>query len=170
MDFRRWRCSPVSRLDSLPRKSAAPGAVPSRRGAVFRIDHDEKFNMTTHMQYQPWKLGPWIGFNWRYDSGLVAGPAPCAGGNCANGPAGDRHRGDVWAESRTSSFRRDCFADQSCDPPTANPTRALISDWSLPSVAIRVDAASNTRTGDRKRRSQSSPDRAAEPLRCRCGT
>ena len=63
------------------------GAVPSAVGP-FRIDHDEKFNMTAHMQYQPWKRGPWMGFNWRYDSGLVAGPAPCAGGNCANGPGG----------------------------------------------------------------------------------
>lgn len=45
---------------------------------VFRIDHDEKFNQTTHFQYQPWKDGPWIGFNWRYDSGLVAGSIPCS--------------------------------------------------------------------------------------------
>jgi hypothetical protein len=44
---------------------------------VFRIDHDEHFNQTTHLQYQPWKNGPWIGFNWRYDSGLVAGAIPC---------------------------------------------------------------------------------------------
>ena len=44
---------------------------------VFRIDHDEKFNQTTHLQYQPWKLGPWIAFNWRYDNGLVAGAVPC---------------------------------------------------------------------------------------------
>jgi hypothetical protein len=55
---------------------------------VFRIDHDEAFNQTTHLQYQFGKRGPWVGFNWRYDSGLVAGPAPCAGGNCANGPNG----------------------------------------------------------------------------------
>jgi hypothetical protein len=41
------------------------------------------------LQYQPFKRGPYIGFNWRYDSGLVAGPAPCAGGeDCTNGPAG----------------------------------------------------------------------------------
>jgi hypothetical protein len=45
---------------------------------VFRIDHDEKFNQTTHIQYQPWKDGPWLGFNWRYDSGLVAGAVPCS--------------------------------------------------------------------------------------------
>jgi hypothetical protein len=65
------------------------GATPSSPGgaSVFRIDHDEHFNQTTHLQYQPWKRAPWIGFNWRYDSGLVAGPVPCFGGeSCANGP------------------------------------------------------------------------------------
>jgi hypothetical protein len=41
-------------------------------GEVFRIDHDQAFNQTTHLQYQPRKTLPWIGFNWRYDSGLVA--------------------------------------------------------------------------------------------------
>ena len=41
-------------------------------GEVFRIDHDQAFNQTTHFQYQPWKALPWVGFNWRYDSGLVA--------------------------------------------------------------------------------------------------
>jgi hypothetical protein len=46
-------------------------------GNVFRIDHDEHFNQTSHLQYQPWKRGPWVGFNWRYDSGLVAGAVPC---------------------------------------------------------------------------------------------
>jgi|HubBroStandDraft_5_1064220.scaffolds.fasta_scaffold01061_5 hypothetical protein len=61
------------------------GAVPITPGSFspFRIDHDEHFNETTHLQYQPKKLWPWIGFNWRYDSGLVAGPVPCDGGNCA---------------------------------------------------------------------------------------
>jgi len=63
------------------------GATPGG-ATVFRIDHDENFNQTTHVQYQPWKKGPWLSFNWRYDSGLVAGPVPCAGGNCANGPDG----------------------------------------------------------------------------------
>jgi Carboxypeptidase regulatory-like domain/TonB-dependent Receptor Plug Domain len=47
----------------------------------FRIDHDEKFNETTHLQYQiPGSSlisGLWGGFNWRYDSGLVAGSVPC---------------------------------------------------------------------------------------------
>jgi hypothetical protein len=41
-------------------------------GGVFRIDHDQAFNSTTHFQYQPWKTMPWVAFSWRYDSGLVA--------------------------------------------------------------------------------------------------
>jgi hypothetical protein len=55
------------------------GATPSSSGVggVFRIDHDENFNETTHLQYQIGKRGPWIGFNWRFDSGLVAGATPC---------------------------------------------------------------------------------------------
>jgi hypothetical protein len=52
------------------------GVTVGQSGSVFRIDHDEKFNATTHLQYQPWKRGPWVGFNWRYDSGLVAGAVP----------------------------------------------------------------------------------------------
>jgi hypothetical protein len=68
---------------------ATPTCASSTGCEVFRIDHDEKFNQTTHFQYQPFKRGPWVGFNWRYDSGLVAGPVPCVGGeDCANGPAG----------------------------------------------------------------------------------
>ncbi len=56
-------------------------APPASRG-VFRIDHDEVFAQTTHAQYQPFKRGPWFGFNWRYDSGLVAGAVPCLADNC----------------------------------------------------------------------------------------
>jgi hypothetical protein len=59
-----------------PQLSGA-GAVPSAPAGVFRIDHDEKFNQTTHLQYQIRK-GPWVGFNWRYDNGLVAGSVPFA--------------------------------------------------------------------------------------------
>jgi hypothetical protein len=53
------------------------GIAPPQPPGVFRIDHDENFNQTTHIQYQPFKRGPWLGFNWRYDSGLVSGPLPC---------------------------------------------------------------------------------------------
>jgi hypothetical protein len=40
----------------------------------FRIDHDQKFNSTTNLQYVFDKThGAWAAFAWRYDSGLVAG-------------------------------------------------------------------------------------------------
>jgi hypothetical protein len=61
---------------------AGAGATPPAPGAgnaAFRIDHDERFNQTTHTQYQFWKRGPYVGFNWRFDSGLVAGATPCFG-------------------------------------------------------------------------------------------
>jgi Carboxypeptidase regulatory-like domain len=58
---------------------AGAGANPAAPSGVFRIDHDEHFNQTTHLQYQPWKKIPWVAFNWRYDSGLVAGATPCFG-------------------------------------------------------------------------------------------
>ena len=66
------------------------GAVPPGTGntgiSAFRIDHDERFNQTTHLQYQLGKRGPWLGFNWRYDSGLVAGAVPFAGSSDPNRP------------------------------------------------------------------------------------
>ena len=63
-----------------PPQSAGAGATVGQGGYPFRIDHDERFNETTHLQYQMPGSGflrPWIGFNWRYDSGLVAGSVPC---------------------------------------------------------------------------------------------
>lgn len=40
----------------------------------FRIDHDQKFNATTNVQYTFEKrTGAWAALSWRYDSGLVAG-------------------------------------------------------------------------------------------------
>jgi hypothetical protein len=48
-------------------------------GGAFRIDHDQVFNQTTHVQYQPWKNLPWVAVNWRYDSGLVVSGVADAG-------------------------------------------------------------------------------------------
>ncbi|MGC2619577.1 MAG: TonB-dependent receptor, partial [Acidobacteriaceae bacterium] len=67
-----------------PPQVAGAGAT-VQGGAPFRIDHDEKYNETTHLQYQiPGRHSPWYGFNWRYDSGLVAGSVPCYGVGAAN--------------------------------------------------------------------------------------
>jgi hypothetical protein len=61
----------------------APGGYP------FRIDHDEKFNETTHFEYKmPFRKSLYYSFNWRYDSGLVAGPVPCYGTTDPNSGCG----------------------------------------------------------------------------------
>jgi hypothetical protein len=99
------------------------GTTPSSFGVggVFRIDHDEIFNSTTHLQYQIGRRGPWIGFNWRYDSGLVAGPAPCAGGNCANGPNGTDSIVDVSGITPDQQFEAGLF----CGSVHATPTTPI---------------------------------------------
>lgn len=46
---------------------------------AFLIDHDQKFEQTTQVQYQfmQWKgVAPYVAFTWRYDSGLVSGEVP----------------------------------------------------------------------------------------------
>jgi len=69
-----------------PPQVAGAGATVGQSGFPFRIDHDEKFNQTTHLQYQIKTHGPWMGFNWRYDSGQVAGSVPCYGVTNPNSP------------------------------------------------------------------------------------
>jgi outer membrane receptor protein involved in Fe transport len=59
----------------LPQVAGLP-IVPASTG-VFRIDHDEFLDGTAHLEYQPWKRGPWFAFDWRYDSGMVASSTPC---------------------------------------------------------------------------------------------
>lgn len=39
---------------------------------VFRIDHDQVFQSSTFVRYQPQKEGFWTAFTWRFDSGEVA--------------------------------------------------------------------------------------------------
>jgi hypothetical protein len=55
------------------------GATPGTPvGFAFRIDHDERFNQTTHIEYKmPFRKSMFYSANWKYDSGLVAGSAPC---------------------------------------------------------------------------------------------
>ena len=101
------------------------GATPGIGGGVFRIDHDEVFNQTTHVQYQPLKKLPWVGFTWRYDSGLVAGSVPCAGSltNCANGPAGSDTVVDVSGLTPDQQFQGGLF----CGSVYATPTTPISS-------------------------------------------
>lgn len=120
------------------------GATPPGVGGngVFRIDHDETFNQTTHLQYQPWKAGPWFSFNWRLDSGLVAGPVPCAGGNCGNGPAGTDTIVDVSGLTPDQQFEAGLF----CGSVHATPTTPISPNGLCPaseygSNLVKIPAA-----------------------------
>jgi hypothetical protein len=95
------------------------GAAPDVIGA-FRIDHDERFNQTTHLQYQIGKRGPWLGFNWRYDSGLVAGAVPVAGSADPNDPA---FQVDLSGLTADQQFQAGLF----CGSARATPTVSLPS-------------------------------------------
>ena len=127
---------------------ATPGAV-----GVFRIDHDELFNTTTHLQYQPLKKLPWISFNWRYDSGLVAGPVPCAGGNCANGPNGTDTIVDVSGLTPDQQFEGGLY----CGGVHATPTTPISPTGLCPAQPVRLHAGIDSRRGHGKRRPQSAP-------------
>ena len=121
------------------------GTTPSG-STVFRIDHDEKFNQTTHLQYSPWRKGPlaglWISGNWRYDSGQVAGAAPCAGGNCVNGPNGTDSIVDVSALTPDQQAQAGLF----CGSVHATPTMGISANGLCPasqygSTLLQIPAA-----------------------------
>ncbi|MFZ0292264.1 MAG: TonB-dependent receptor [Candidatus Sulfotelmatobacter sp.] len=114
-----------------PPQIGGAGATVGAPGTPFRIDHDEKFNETTHFQYQPWKSGPWMGFNWRYDSGLVAGNAPCYGVNANNDCPQSTTIGGQPAVFVQDAFGNPLSADQefeagfTCNGVRATPTSPL---------------------------------------------
>jgi outer membrane receptor for Fe3+-dicitrate len=43
---------------------------------VARPDHDQAFQQTTFLRYQPPRHAPWLALTWRFDSGLVAVSVP----------------------------------------------------------------------------------------------
>lgn len=108
--------SSVSARFFLPQLSGA-GATPAAPSGVFRIDHDEKFNQTAHLQYQIGKSGPWAGFNWRYDSGMVAGAVPFAP------PSDPLSNIDLTGLSADQQFQAGLF----CGSQRATPTSGLRS-------------------------------------------
>jgi hypothetical protein len=102
---------------------STPGAI-----SVFRIDHDERFNQTTHLQYQPKKTLPYISVNWRFDSGQVAGQAPCAGGQCNNGPNGTSSIVDVSDLTPDQQFEGGLY----CGSVHATPTTPISANGLCP--------------------------------------
>jgi hypothetical protein len=137
-----------------PPQIGGAGATVGAPGLPFRIDHDEKFNQTTHLQYQPWKRGPWVGFNWRYDSGLVAGNAPCYGLNANNDCPQSTTLNGQPAVLMQDVFGNPLSADQelqagfTCSgaratPGTALPSTCLASQFGSSLIKVPAPGAEN---------------------------
>ncbi len=61
-----------------PQVGGVGATVATAGGYPFRIDHDERFNQTTHLEYHlPFRKSVYYSFNWKFDSGLVAASTPC---------------------------------------------------------------------------------------------
>ncbi len=118
----------------LPPQVAGAGATVGQTGLPFRIDHDETFNETTHLQYTyshgKYLNGLWGGFNWRYDSGQVAGSAPCYNllSNDPNSACGDTSTtlgGQPAVNLSTLTADEEFQAGLMCDGVKATPKHAL---------------------------------------------
>ena len=118
-----------------PPQVAGAGATVGQAGLPFRIDHDEKFNQNFHLQYTyahgKYLKGLWGGFNWRYDSGLVAGAMPCfnvtdpnsgCGGTSITLPAGQ-----PGVDLSGLTFDQQFQAGITCDGVKATPTSGFSS-------------------------------------------
>jgi hypothetical protein len=114
-----------------PPQVAGAGATVGQSGYPFRIDHDEKFNESTNLQYQiPGKRSPWIGFNWHYDSGLVAGSAPCYNVTDPNSSCGSFSttlNGQPAIDLSSFTADEEFQAGLVCDGVRATPTNPLPS-------------------------------------------
>ena len=137
-----------------PQIGGAGSTVATAAGLPFRIDHDEKFNQTTHLQYQPWKRGPWVGFNWRYDSGLVAGNAPCYGVGDANDCPQSTTIGAQPGVFLQDVFGNPLSADQefqagfTCNGIRATPTSPLPSPCPAPLGSSLIQVPANGAEND----------------------
>ena len=126
------------------------GTTPTSVGstAVFRIDHDENFNQTTHLQYQPRnKKMPWLASTGDMIAAWWLAQYRASGGNCANGPNGtDSDCGCIRLDpgsavrGRTLLRKRARHAHHPDQP-----------HRSLPGIAIRVEPRedSGRRHGER---------------------
>ena len=168
-----WICSPreraqFSRLDGVQsscpasqhasslRRSLEPALIPRPRRAFFALTTTSSFNQTTHMQYQPRKNGPWVGFTWRYDSGLVAGATPCFGLEATNTCPGSIIIGGVEYVSMVASnvgsiplsADQEFEAGFTCNGVHATPTVPL--PFNCPASTVRVNAHKSTGAEQRK--------------------
>jgi hypothetical protein len=132
-----------------PPQVAGAGATVGQSGLPFRIDHDEKYNQTTHLQYQFAHGGPWLGFNWRYDSGLVAGSVPCygigPGNNCPQSTTlGGLPAVDLSGLTADQQFQAGLICNGiRATPTTPLPTPCLASQYASTLVKIPAPGTEN---------------------------
>jgi Carboxypeptidase regulatory-like domain len=140
-----------------PPQVSGAGATVGLAGYPFRIDHDERFNQTTHIQYQiPGKHGPWIGFNWRFDSGLTAGSVPCYNSTSdPNSPCGSASFPDgspaINLAATGLTPDQEAQAGLACNGVKATPTAglpALCAPQQLTSNLVKIPAP-NTENDDK---------------------
>jgi hypothetical protein len=153
-----------------PPQVAGAGATVGQTGLPFRIDHDERFNQTTHLQYQLpsskqlnfLSASTWVGFNWRYDSGQVAGNAPCYGVTDPNSPcliSSTTLNGEP-AIKMVSAFGQPLTADQEfqagleCNGVRATPFAALPSVCPANEFSSRLINIPAPNTGDNDKNPQ----------------
>jgi hypothetical protein len=117
--------------------------------SVFRIDHDQAFEQTTHLRYQRPHNGPWMAFTWRYDSGMVAGAVESLGDALALTAAGQSAIG-FYCGAQSASLSSPIT---SCSSPNFGATRLRIpapgtadADHNPPRIAPRhlLDVAAGT--------------------------
>jgi len=114
-------------LSSVAARSSNPNSVvPGHPGApvVFRIDHDEKFNQTTHLQLPAWKKGPWV----RLSTGAMTrawSPAPVR-----------------WRDSSGSVDLSVLTADQQLKLASLRPTPPTLAHLSHLHLRLRLDLIS----------------------------
>ncbi|HTU44007.1 MAG TPA: hypothetical protein VMF91_03035 [Bryobacteraceae bacterium] len=79
--------------------------------------------------------------SWRYDSGLVAGPVPCAGGNCANRPLG----GDTVVDASIITPDQQFQAGLFCGSVHATPTTPISPNSVYAAIAVWFESHQHTR-------------------------
>ncbi len=85
----RWTFSSVAARFFNPQVGGVGATVANGTAYPFRIDHDERFNQNTHFEYKaPFRKSLYYSFNWRFDSGLVAGSVPCYNATDPNSACG----------------------------------------------------------------------------------
>jgi hypothetical protein len=80
------------------------------------------FEQNTHLQYQIGKSGPWLGFTWDYQSGLVAGAVPDFGTALAFDPDQQAQIGLFCG----NTFATPVSGITSCSAPSFGATRVRI--------------------------------------------